>query len=699
MRKTTQILGAVSLFFIASFAPPYAQGYAEMVRPLDAPYQGLTGSFGEFRPGRFHMGIDFRTRANGLRVVAAKGGYVSRIGVRKRGFGKVVYLKHPDGTTTVYAHLDRFEDRVTGIESLVRDTQGKRGTKYVEVYPGSGRIVVTKGQLIAYSGETGSGRSHLHFELRSGESVAINPLRNGLSMYDGYFPTFESIILQPLDETSMVNGDYYDVALYAHRVGIRDRKMLFSMSPSQSVPVISGRIRIGVRVYDYVGNDDVKVGIYRLILYIDDVPHYTLAFDRFSYSRNHKAGLLYDHESSRLKPTQYYHHLYHLAGNDLAYNADYGDGDGIWDTRLVKDGRHTVKLVAEDARRNESLLSFPVIVANDAQLTEVEGGKNSSLSSDGGSTRPIKARTIDHDTFVEILIERPVGLNSSLKVDVNGRPIVLVYKGNNISGVYPKSWDETGRRTVQIKSTNGSESMEVKELDFSVRGVRVDSGGTIVSDDGFAQLTVPLTGVYEDVFVNVEKITVGNQEDFLPRLSPTYRFTPSGMSLDKAARVSIAYPEELSEGEKSRVGVYGYDRINRKWGFLGPYSGQSPDGTVSAEVGYLSTYALFLDDSLPRITRLFPRDASEITSANLKEIYALMVDVGMGLDEESMAMILDGVKLEAEFDPDRSKFAFALVENDSPLLSPGPHELRVEVKDLAGNKALPLISHFKITQP
>ena len=694
--KRAQILGALLLFFIASFVPTYPQVYAEMIRPLDAPYQGLTGTFGEYRPGRFHMGIDFRTRANGLRVVAAKDGYVSRIGVRKRGFGKVLYLKHPDGTTTVYAHLDRFEDRKTGIESLVRDTQEKQGTKHVEVYPGSGQIKVNKGQLIAFSGETGSGLSHLHFELRSGGNIAINPLRNGLSMYDGYFPTFESVTFQSLDETSTINGEYYDRTISADKVGIRDRKMFFSISSSETVPVISGRVRVKARASDYVGNDDVKVGIYRLGLYIDDVPYYTIAFDRVSYSRNHKSGLLYDHESSRLKPTQYYHHLYHLAGNNLAYNADYSDGDGVWDTRLVKDGRHTVKLVAEDARRNESVLSLPVIVANEAGLTEIGEGENISSSPNQSSTRPIQARIIDHDTFVEILIERSATLNGSLAVDVDGRPLKLFYKGGSISGVYPKSLGEPGRRTVHIKSIDKSGRREITELSFTVQGVEVDKGGTIESDDGLAQLSIPPDGAYEDMFINVERVDVENDSNSLPRLSPAYRFTPSGLAFDKETVMSIVYPDNI---EPDRVGVYRYDGVNRKWGFLGLYNGESPDGTVSAEVGYLSTYALFLDNSPPQITGLFPSDGSELATNKLKKIYALMEDIGMGLNEDSMVMMLDGKKVEAEFDPDRSKFAFPVGENARSLLSSGTHELRVEVKDLAGNVALPLISHFKITQP
>jgi hypothetical protein len=703
--RSNLLLGFLLALLIIEAAPGYSLQYAEMAMPLDAPYLGLTGTFGEYRPGRFHMGIDFRTRANGLRVAAAKDGYVARIGVRKRDFGKVLYLKHPDGTATVYAHLDRFEDEKAGIESLVKDAQRKRGAKYVEIYPEPGRIKVKKGQLIGYSGETGAGLPHLHFELRSESGVALNPLRYGLTIYDGYLPTFESITLQPLDEASMVNGDYGDVEIAVAKVGTKDGRAVFSAPSSEATPVVSGRVRIGVSTYDYVGNGEVPVGVYKLTLYIDGALHHTVAFDRVSYDETHKAPLVFDHDLSRLRPTQYYYNLYRLTGNDLPYNVDYSQGDGIWDTHLSDDGKHTIEIIAEDARGNKSLLSLPVVVANGVRLAEVGGGMGMGewgTSGDAGLRErltkplsPLGARLIDHPTFVEIVIDPQGTSPGSLSVEVDGRPLKLVYKGKSVSGIYPKSWDGPGRRTAYIKAADGSGYATIKELRFAVQRITREGGGTIESGEGMARLSVPPEGAYDHAFVNAERVEVQDQSNTLPRLSSVYRFTPSGLAFSRGASVSIAYPEGIDSRDVARVGVYQYDRVNKAWDFLGRYNGESPPGMASAEVNFLSTYALLLDNSPPRITFLFPGDGREVAPSGLKEIYALMEDVGMGLDEESMLMLLDGKKVEAEFDPDRNKLSYQL-EN---ALAPGPHDLRVVVKDLAGNEALPLVSRFRVVGP
>src|SRR4051812_6375563 len=68
--------------------------------PINPPFI-LAGTFGEIRPDHIHTGIDFSTKEiEGLPVYAAADGYVSRIKVSADGFGKALYITHPNHYVT-----------------------------------------------------------------------------------------------------------------------------------------------------------------------------------------------------------------------------------------------------------------------------------------------------------------------------------------------------------------------------------------------------------------------------------------------------------------------------------------------------------------------------------------------------------------------------------------------------------------------
>src|SRR5450759_494964 len=73
----------------------------------------LAGNFGELRPNHFHAGIDIKTQGKtGLPVYAAANGFISRIAISPAGYGNVLYIDHPNGTTTIYGHLERFSPQI-----------------------------------------------------------------------------------------------------------------------------------------------------------------------------------------------------------------------------------------------------------------------------------------------------------------------------------------------------------------------------------------------------------------------------------------------------------------------------------------------------------------------------------------------------------------------------------------------------------
>ena len=172
--------------------------------PLDIPLV-LAGTFGELRSNHFHSGIDIKTQQRqGLPVYAIGNGTVTRIKVGLWGYGKVIYIAHPNGYTSVYGHLQKFSPE---IESFIKKIQYEKKSYEVEVFPDYGDLKVLKDQVIAYSGNTGgSSGPHLHFEIRSSISEKpTNPLLYGLEVRDATNPTLVSLFAYPLSEEAQVN--------------------------------------------------------------------------------------------------------------------------------------------------------------------------------------------------------------------------------------------------------------------------------------------------------------------------------------------------------------------------------------------------------------------------------------------------------------------------------------------------------------
>ena len=164
----------------------------------------LSGTFGELRSNHFHSGLDIKTQQReGLNVLTSADGYVSRIRVSHWGYGKALYVTHPNGYTTVYAHLKKFS---TKIEAYLKKEQYKKESFEIQLYPKKGALQLSKGEIIAYTGSTGGFVSpHLHFEIRDKKSNPINPMLFGVSVKDDSAPRINTLIAYSLGSTSQIN--------------------------------------------------------------------------------------------------------------------------------------------------------------------------------------------------------------------------------------------------------------------------------------------------------------------------------------------------------------------------------------------------------------------------------------------------------------------------------------------------------------
>ena len=180
--------------------------------PIEGNY-ALSGTFGELRPNHFHSGIDIKTyNKTGYRVFATEAGYLYRIKVSPYSYGKGLYLRHPDGRFSVYAHLLRF---VPEIEDFVSERQQKDEQFEQEIYLEKDRFYFKKGQLIGYSGNSGNSFGpHLHFEIRDPSERIINALPYfDRVLKDNIQPTIQKVAFEPLAPASRINGKYEKLLL------------------------------------------------------------------------------------------------------------------------------------------------------------------------------------------------------------------------------------------------------------------------------------------------------------------------------------------------------------------------------------------------------------------------------------------------------------------------------------------------------
>lgn len=296
--------------------------------PLLIP-PSLSGSFAEIRSNHFHSGIDLRcNESEGLPVLAAADGMVNRIKVSSTGFGNVVYLKHPTGITTVYAHLHHFNDT---LEKLVEAEQYRKKSFEVELFPAEGSLSVHQGQLIGFSGNTGSSEGpHLHFETRDTKTeMPFNPLSKLSLLTDTIPPVIRNILL--IDYTPF-NDSYYPLS----------RKVLPVNDPEVTRMLPDDTLRftsiagIAVETDDRMNGSGASLGVQKVVLKVNGKVVYHFEVDRFSFGETRFVNATIDY-AVYIEQGKKYILLHHLPGNDFsALRSQHNSGwlNGEWNKPL-----------------------------------------------------------------------------------------------------------------------------------------------------------------------------------------------------------------------------------------------------------------------------------------------------------------------------------------------------------------------------
>jgi len=398
-RLLLSYLSLISILFSQDYIWPVKLGKA------------ISSNFGEFRPRRFHSGIDIKTNGKtGYEVFAIDDGYIWRIRVSSDGYGRTLYVKLNDGNTVVYAHLDRFSPL---INDIVKREQERLSSYAMERYFAPDDFAVQKGDLLGYSGESGRAFGpHLHFELRDSIQQPLNPLTSGFSISDRHLPVPEALAIVPLSTDAIINGSPLPQIF-----PLRQTKAGGYEFPD-TIHVF-GTIGLEISAIDRITGFPNKFNIQGAVLSADGFDQYRIEFDQFAFDQAHLVEIERDNSFLRLNDGEF-HRLFTVHHSEpLNFIKQNSKGQ-----LNLTPGYHRILIRLFDHAKNVVRISGFLYVAPPIKIKATVKNKNperlSIVVQPDGSPFPIKEAvcySFNERGYVEEKIE-PIELKQEGKVSI-----------------------------------------------------------------------------------------------------------------------------------------------------------------------------------------------------------------------------------------------------------------------------------------
>lgn len=338
--------GKVGIFILLIILTIIEKTNSQFVSPILHPLK-FSGTYGELRPNHFHNGIDLKIdrSLNTNYVVAVMEGIVRRINVAPDGYGNLLIIDHPNGFSSLYAHLDRFS---ADIQEIVRNYQSINQT--FEVNLDSLNIPVSQGQVIGVIGNSGASNGpHLHFEIfNTATNHSYNPLLFGIKTIDTTPPVFQKLKIIGLDdEYNQLNNKTYNL------------KKIKNDSYALTVDTLyygADQVGFDIMGYDIVSGTTNHNGIYKLSMKVDSIPFFAFTLNNLNQNLNSHYKAHID-QKEYLNTGKIYHRLFKLPGNELdIYDISSENSKIRIDTAKVR----LIEIIAEDFDGNISKLKFHI---------------------------------------------------------------------------------------------------------------------------------------------------------------------------------------------------------------------------------------------------------------------------------------------------------------------------------------------------
>lgn len=692
---------------------------------------GFSQSFQEFSYNHFHGGIDLRTfQKTGYPVYAIAGGQIYKIRMVKRGSGRGLYLKHWDGNTSIYFHLDKFAPK---FENILRQVQRARGKKYFENYYLEHPVTVKEGELIAYSGETGAGFPHLHLEIRDKNYYALNPFPLlKFPKKDANFPVLKGILVRNRGD-SLINGAI-DENFFKF-----DRKPGHLFAVSEPL-IVTGKFEAVLNTFD-ISDTGKYVAPHKISAYIDDQRFFHLSFDRFNRDDNNQLGFVYDmfHTAS----TSFFYNLFFQEGFEL--EGEKNNIDGIIED--IPPGEHLLKIEVTDHHNNLStgLLRFfkiqkPVIkvsnisktgegISLDIEELQSRAGdeiiielfdRNNEILYTGALNRNVvkekfplllkaaadeiaymdfnfirskdryfkkrfllaadhlsKMTDISFHTFINrddiyILLDNPEIASEHIKLEVvQGEDSAIISPQHSRNGIFfrfnPLNFDNI----LLLRFKFFAEGRLQAEIQEKLHIIHLKEG----VKQGFKyeefEAFFAARSVYEPRVLKLEEKDFPSEYPVLSRqisLSP-YSFP----FLD-----TVYYKFKKKLPNPKQVGIFKYSYRAKKWYYTSTRC-DSATSTYRTRLISSNTFALMRDVFPPTI--YFSRPRTKFLH-KVKRLYVVIKDKGKGVNDNTLQVKINNTIIDCEYDPDRDHVKIENVR----ALKKGENRIYISIKDYAGHK-------------
>jgi len=617
----------------------------------------LSSSFGEYREGHIHAGLDIRTFGRrGIPARAVEDGSIVRIHASSRGYGKALYLRLQSGETAVYAHLSEF---APPLEEYLYRKQLEAGRYEVDLYPPTGSFTVRAGEVIGYTGSTGTSAPHLHFEVRDVRGRPVNPLSRGWKVEDRMAPVIRAVAWIPLERCSRVDGEENEVVVELEESGRN------SFIASDTL-VLEGTCGLGALIVDRTDRSSGILAPYVIELSVDGRMIARVVRDRFSYEESGEVDLEYEMGRLREEGRQFFL-LFRRRGETLPGRTFVAGGRiSAADSSLLRGGEgeiHEAMIRATDRNGNTSVAVVPFKLGCGREGGNVGKRGTRNTGSPGGlfafediMTMPVESLADDSRRFLRALSlgsgepdcicgNRRVVLTAS---DLGGEPVDVIFGRNG-----------PGRR---MRVFPVREGVAVSCIDPGL-GVEIRAGASALYAGGILYLAG----------CDAPRGSAGPRE--LEPVSRTFQVGPSSAAFKDGIEIRLGTLERIEPG----AAVYRWNDKKKTWEYC---ESTLAGDTLVCRTKVPGAFRAFIDAVPPRIeTPSVIGHRMYATGEIFPEVVFPLEDGGSGVNGEDTEVYMDGTKMIARWDY-FSKKMFVLVREKNII---GDHELVIIARDNSGN--------------
>ncbi|HZH68850.1 MAG TPA: M23 family metallopeptidase [Flavobacteriaceae bacterium] len=431
--------------------------------PLKIPIE-LSGTFGELRNNHFHSGLDIKTlQKEGIPVYAPADGHVSRIKVSHFGYGKALYIQHPNGYSTVYAHLREYAG---AIQDFVKKIQYQRESYEVEMFPEADFLPVKKGDLIGFTGNTGgSGGPHLHYEIRDAHARPMNPLLFGIDVADTRLPVVKSVFVYPISDDAQVNQN-------ANPMRLKLIPQSDGMLLAEKIQA-SGKLGFAVSAFDRQNAGHNQNGIYSVKTSFNGEKVFEVKMDKFTFAETRYINRFIDYKE--FKNSKDRHKKLFLEENNPLSVITSHHQRGYVEIEDGFDSIYTIEVF--DFKGNRTLISVPIegkkqSIVNHKELVTspfyVNAQEGTSIRA-GKFVIYIPPKAVYEDAYLNINSQNneltfhhdeiPIHYNVTITADISN------YEEADLDKVYIARLSEWGR-PYYVNSTRKGDKLSINTRTF-----------------------------------------------------------------------------------------------------------------------------------------------------------------------------------------------------------------------------------------